>query len=403
MAARLFSRSLRSLASNSFFSKQATSHIIPISASSSSSSVIQPKLHKRNLLFPSTSPISFNQPNFTCIRLFSSQPNPKAVTLTSIIHEHAQAGRTKDALDVYRKFFTTGIFPEYETYIALITALAADLKLVGYARECVLHMMTKTLDDDPDVGTYLAVYDGFMKQGKADEGKRFLREIKDEGLCGVDEESVREALKDKAADEVQEVIDILMDDKIGKSTRPLESLNKTFKTVDTLSKNNTCEDLVKDEDFIEKVKTGLAFVLRYECSRMFDALIEDGLTEEAMEIRASILDKGQIPRMVFFTGWINSIDYVPDCTEEALEVFQRMLSVGIAPNAYTYTVLIKVLVKDPKFIGDAKKYLLEMVNKGMRPNAKTYKSVVEAFAGADRVEECWELMKQMKAKGIELN
>lgn len=152
---------------------------------------------------------------------------------------------------------------------------------------------------------------------------------------------------------------------------------------------------MKDEDFIEKVKTGLAFVLRYECSRMFDALIEDGLTEEAMEIRASILDKGQIPRMVFFTGWINSIDYVPDCTEEALEVFQRMLSVGIAPNAYTYTVLIKVLVKDPKFIGDAKKYLLEMVNKGMRPNAKTYKSVVEAFAGADRVEECWELMKQM--------
>lgn len=71
-------------------------------------------------------------------------------------------------------------------------------------------MMTKTLNDDPDVGTYLAVYDGFMEQGKADEGKRFLREIKDEGLCGVDEESVREALKDKAADEVQEVIDILM-------------------------------------------------------------------------------------------------------------------------------------------------------------------------------------------------
>ncbi|KAM5560827.1 pentatricopeptide repeat-containing protein [Rosa sericea] len=412
MAARLLSRALRSLASNSFFSNQPTSHI-PISASSS---LIQPKLHKRNLLFPSSpSPTSLSHPNFTSITLFSSQPshklnddvsdqpNPKAVTLTSIIDEHADAGRTKDALDVYKKFTAARIFPGYYTYNALITALAADPKLVGDARECVLHMMTNGIRNHPNVGAYLAVYDGFVKQGNADEGKRFLKEIKAEGLCGVDEESVREALKDKADDEVQGVIDILMDDKIGKCTRPLEYLYETYKTVDAHFKNNTYEDLQNNEDFLENAKIVFTLTMGRECNMMFDALIQDGLTEEAMEIRASILDTGKVPGVVFFTGWISSVDLVPGSTEEAIEVFQRMLSVGTAPNAYTYTVLIKVLAKDPKFIGDAKKYLLEMVNNGMRPNAKTYKSVVEAFAGADRMEECWELMKQMKAKGIELD
>ncbi|PRQ42571.1 putative pentacotripeptide-repeat region of PROPR [Rosa chinensis] len=410
MASRLLSRPLRSLASKN----QATSHI-PISASSASS-LIQPKLHKRNLLFPSSPcPTSLSHPSFTSIRLFSSQPshklknnvsdqpNPKAVTLTSIIHEHAEAGRTKDALNVYKKFIAAGIFPEYDTYNALITALAADPKFVGDARECVLHMMTNGIRNHPDVGAYLAVYDGFVKQGNSDEGKRFLKEIKAKRLRGVDVESVREALKDKADDEVQGVIDILMDDKIGKSTRPLESLYETYKTVDAHFKNNTHEDLQSDEDFLENAKIAFTFIMRCECNMMFDALIQDGLTEEAMEIRASILDTGKVPGVVFFSGWINSISLVPGRTEEAIEVFQRMLSVGTEPSAYTYTVLIKVLTKDPKFIGDAKKYLLEMVNNGMRPNAKTYKSVVEAFAGADRMEECWELMKQMKAKGIELD
>lgn len=135
---------------------------------------------------------------------------------------------------------------------------------------------------------------------------------------------------------------------------------------------------------------------------MFEALIQDGLTKEAIEIRASILDTGKIPGVVFFTGWIDASNLAGD-TKQAIEVFRQMVSSGVPPNAYTYAVLIKALTKDANFLGDAKNYLLEMVEQGMRPNVKTYNCVVEAFARSEKMEECWELMKQMKAKGIVLD
>lgn len=145
----------------------------------------------------------------TGIRLFSSEPhhNPGSLTLTSIIHEHAEAGRTEEALDVYRRFISAGISPDYYTYNALIMALAADPNYVADAKDCVLHMMTNGIRDHPDVSTYMAVYKGFLK---AEEGKQFLKEIKAKGLWGAEEQAVREALKGQTESEVLSVLDILM-------------------------------------------------------------------------------------------------------------------------------------------------------------------------------------------------
>lgn len=414
--ARLLSRALRSVASNSSSFNQPRH--IPFSASASSS-LIQAKIHKRSLLFPSTSsPSSLGYPNFSSIRLFSSEAQPttkldddvsgepdrKAVTLTSIIDEHVEAGRTKEALQVYRKFIAAGISPDRHTYESLIEALAADPNYVGAAKDCVLHMMTNGLCDHPNVSAYMAVYEAFVKQGKPDEGNKFLMEIKAKGLCGVDEESVRERLKGKSelAAGVQTVVDILMSDKYGESTHPFESLCKNYAIMDFHFKKYKDEELVNNDHFFESFKKASTFALGCECYKMFEALIQDGLTKEAIEIRASILDTGKIPGVVFFTGWIDASNLAGD-TKQAIEVFRQMVSSGVPPNAYTYAVLIKALTKDANFLGDAKKYLLEMVEQGMRPNAKTYNCVVEAFARSEKMEECWELMKQMKAKGIVLD
>lgn len=414
--ARLLSGALRSLASNSSFFNQPRH--IPISASASSSSLIQAKIHERSLLFPSSSsPSSLSYPNFSSIRLFSSEahhapkldddvsdePDPKAVTLTSIIDEHVEAGRTEEALHVYRRFIAAGIFPDHHTYESLIKALAADPNYVGAAKDCVLHMMTNELCNHPNMSAYMAVYEAFVKQGKPDEGNKFLMEIKAQGLCGVDEESVRERLKAKSelGVEVQTVVDILMSDKYGESTRPFESLYKNYAVMDFHFKKYEYEELVNNEHFFESFKIASTFMLGCECYKMFEALIQDGLIKEAMEIRASILDTGKIPGVVFFTGWIDASDLAGNA-KQVIEVFLQMLCSGVPPNAYTYAVLIKALAKDANFVGDAKKYLLEMVEQGMRPNAKTYNCVVEALARSEKMEECWELMKQMKAKGIVL-
>lgn len=161
-------------------------------------------------------------------------------------------------------------------------------------------------------------------------------------------------------------------------------------------------ELVNNEHFLESFKKASTFMLGCKCYKMFEALMQDGFIKEAMEIRASILDTGKIPAVAFFTGWIDASDLAGDA-EQAIGVFLQMLSSGVPPNAYTYAVLITALAKDANFVGDAKKYLLEMVEQGMRPNAKTYNCVVEALARSEKMEECWELMKQMKAKGIVLD
>lgn len=132
---------------------------------------------------------------------------------------------------------------------------------------------------------------------------------------------------------------------------------------------------------------------------MFNALMEDGLKDEAMEIRAYILENSRIPSVALFT---NQIVYCARAGEAklAIEQYHQMIRCWVAPNAYTYSILIKALAADPNFIGDAKKYLLEMMDKGMRPNARTYTAVLEAFALAGKAEECREILEQMRAKGI---
>nr|XP_011466366.1 PREDICTED: uncharacterized protein LOC105352073 [Fragaria vesca subsp. vesca] len=290
MASRLLTRTLRSLAPiSSFLNKHPTHPHLPISASSSSSLIF----HKRT----SSSPTFLTS---TPIRLFTSQPDhnehkPKIVTLTSIIHELADAGQTKESLDIYKRFKAAGIFPPYTTFISLIKALAADPEFVEEAKECVVDMMTNHLCNHPSVSAFMAVYKGFVKQDKAKEGRRFLKEIKAKGLGRVDEEDVREALRGRPEAEVKRVIQILMDDKYGESTRPLESLYNNFAAVDAHFKKYTHQELSSNEYFLQNMKIASVFMMGCEAESMFVGLIQDGLTEEAMKIRSSILETGKIP------------------------------------------------------------------------------------------------------------
>lgn len=151
--------------------------------------------------------------------------------------------------------------------------------------------------------------------------------------------------------------------------------------------------------FYKNIKRLYPFTLHYAVMEMFNALMEDGLIDEAMEIRAYILENGKMPAVVSFT---NNIVY---CARDgkaklAIEHYHQMIHCRVTPNAYTYSIFIKALAADPNFIGDAKKYLLEMMDKGMRPNARTYTAVLEAFALAGKAEECREILEQMRARGV---
>jgi len=132
---------------------------------------------------------------------------------------------------------------------------------------------------------------------------------------------------------------------------------------------------------------------------MFDALSQQGLTHEALELFSQIKDKNQMPDVVANTAIIEAYANA-DQPKEALKAYMRMLASGVCPNAYTYTVLIKGLAFDAKFLKDAKKYLLEMMEKGMRPNAETYGAVFEGLVKEEKIDEAEKLLEEMKGKGF---
>lgn len=131
--------------------------------------------------------------------------------MTSIVHELAEAGRTKEALDAFLSFIEADIIPESHDYSVLIKALAADPSSVGDAKQCVLDIVRDGLRIYRiSEAAYMAVYGAFVKQGKAEEGKEFLTEIKAKGLWGCEEKAVREALRGQTELQVQSVLDIVM-------------------------------------------------------------------------------------------------------------------------------------------------------------------------------------------------
>ncbi|WCJ41273.1 Tetratricopeptide repeat (TPR)-like superfamily protein [Euphorbia peplus] len=133
--------------------------------------------------------------------------------------------------------------------------------------------------------------------------------------------------------------------------------------------------------------------------KMFDALSQDGLTHEALQLFSQIKEKGHMPDVVGHTAVIEAYANAGGRSKEAVEVFLRMVNSGVKPNAYTYSVLIKGLVGDGK-VGDAKKYVMEMMGKGMRPNVGTYVAVFEGFVERGMVEEAKEMVVEMKEKGF---
>ncbi|XP_062002101.1 pentatricopeptide repeat-containing protein At4g38150-like [Rosa rugosa] len=136
--------------------------------------------------------------------------------------------------------------------------------------------------------------------------------------------------------------------------------------------------------------------------KMVEGLSMDGYNLEAAEIGAEVMDKGNMPGVVVFTGIIEEYAKMGR-TLDALKAYKRMLASKVTPNSYTYSILIETLAgdADPKFLVVAKKYMLEMMGMGMKPNALTYTAVFKGFAQRGKTEEAKQFLEDMKAKGFE--
>ncbi|KAM5560816.1 pentatricopeptide repeat-containing protein [Rosa sericea] len=339
---------------------------------------------------------------------------PQIVILTGIIDEYAEAGKTMEALYVYRTFWEH-CAPNAYTYSVIIKALAADPEpnFLGVVKECVMEMMGKGMQ--PNAKTYTAVLEAYAGHEKMEEGKMFLQEMKDNGFVADRKamRAMRNALKSKRP-LVKTIIEILFDnseDYSGDSEDDDDAIKKSNKMMEYFNcppdryvgNKHVIEDDPENPKDLEQVFDIMCRTepLIHTVTRMVNMLKKDGFLSQAQEIRGEFDLGGHIPEVVTHTGVIE-IYAKSDLAKEAHTVFLRMLSLGLAPNAYTYSVIIKALAKDSNFLEDAKKYLLEMMDKGMQPNARTYTPVFKAFARLeeDNVKKGKEFLMEMKAKGF---
>ncbi|XP_050379400.1 pentatricopeptide repeat-containing protein At5g02860-like [Argentina anserina] len=339
----------------------------------------------------------------------------KVVVLTGIVDEYAEAGKTMEALYVYRMMLESErCAPNAYTYSVVIKALAADPdpSFLGVAKEYVMEMMGKGLQ--PNAKTYTAVLEAFAGHEKMEEGKMFLEGMKANGFVANREamRAMRHVLKGKGP-LVRFISEILFDnseDNSGDSEHDDDDMNKSNRMMEQMNcppngyvgKKHVIEDDPENPKDLECVFDMMCKMepLVHTLTRMVNMLKKDGFMSQAHEIRDEF-ESGDIPEVVTHTGVIE-IYAKNDQAKEARKVFLRMLSLGVTPNAYTYSVIIKALAKDSDFFEDAKTYLLEMMDKGMQPNARTYTPVFKAFARLeeDNVKKGKEFLMEMKAKGF---
>ncbi|KAM1281425.1 hypothetical protein ACFX15_021594 [Malus domestica] len=142
--------------------------------------------------------------------VFETGIYPSFVMHTTIIQAYVAAGKIKGAFDAYLHMLAAKITHNLYTYSVLIKALSADPNLFKSAKVNLLDMMKKKMH--PNAGTYTAVFEGFTRQRDkgVEKGREFLNQMKGNGF-EPDEGAVREVLRGRKGEVVQEVMEILFD------------------------------------------------------------------------------------------------------------------------------------------------------------------------------------------------
>lgn len=132
---------------------------------------------------------------------------PDVVAYTAVIEAYANAGQSKEALKAFLRMLASGVLPNVYTYSVLIKGLAkGDAKFLGDVKKYVKEMLGKGMK--VNAGTCVAIFEGFVREGKVEEGKEFLEEMKRNGFV-LDNKGVREVLKGKRGPVVRGLMDIL--------------------------------------------------------------------------------------------------------------------------------------------------------------------------------------------------
>ncbi|XP_004301377.1 PREDICTED: pentatricopeptide repeat-containing protein At5g65560-like [Fragaria vesca subsp. vesca] len=135
---------------------------------------------------------------------------PMVALETSVIEAYINHGKTKGALEAYRRMLATGVAPNSYTYTVLIKGLSAYPNFVGDAKKCLLEMMGRGIG--PNTATYTAVIESLAKQeDKASEEE--CKELVDVMICKgfvPNAKAMMEVLKGRPKAAIRRIMNIVL-------------------------------------------------------------------------------------------------------------------------------------------------------------------------------------------------
>jgi len=114
---------------------------------------------------------------------------PDVVAHTAVLEAYANAGPAhwRDAVCTYDRMLASGVMPNAYTLAVLVRGLAASDRCAE-AGKYLVEMLDRGMR--PNVATYLAAFEAYLRMGKVEEGKALLETMEGKGFVP-DEEAVR--------------------------------------------------------------------------------------------------------------------------------------------------------------------------------------------------------------------
>lgn len=132
---------------------------------------------------------------------------------------------------------------------------------------------------------------------------------------------------------------------------------------------------------------------------LLDAFCKCGMVKEAEavfgRVKRKLLGNAETYSTLFF-GWCRARD-----PKKAMKVLEEMIQMKHTPESFTYVAAIESFCS-AGLVSEARELFEFMRTEGLTissPTAKTYSIMIVALAKADRMEECFELLSDMRSCG----
>lgn len=132
---------------------------------------------------------------------------------------------------------------------------------------------------------------------------------------------------------------------------------------------------------------------------LLDAFCKCGMVKEAEavfgRVKRKLLGNAETYSTLFF-GWCRARD-----PKKAMKVLEEMIQMKHTPESFTYVAPIESFCS-AGLVSEARELFEFMRTEGLTissPTAKTYSIMIVALAKADRMEECFELLSDMRSCG----